>query len=79
MPNHYVVHLKVLQYFKPTVCQLKISKQINLNMICVLERLEGTPAAHYALAFESEASQTKVIILIQTSFNIIKHSVIKFS
>ena len=79
MSNHYVVHLKVLQYFKPTVCQLKISKQISLNMICVLERLGGSPPARYALALQSEASQSKVIILIQISFNTIKHSVIKFA
>ena len=48
-------------------------------MICVLERLGGSPPACYALALESEASQSKVIILIQTSFNKIKHSVIKFA
>ena len=47
-------------------------------MICVIERLGGSPPACYALAFESEASQSKVIILIQISFNTIKHSVIQF-
>ena len=78
MSNHYVLHLKVL-YFKSTVCQLKISKQKSLNMICVLEGLGGSPPASYALALESEASQSKVIIFIQISFNTIKHSVIKFA
>ena len=45
-------------------------------MICVLERLGGSPPPLYALALKSEASQSKVVILIQTLFNTIKHFVI---
>ena len=45
-------------------------------MICELEWLGGSPPPLYALALKSEASQSKVVILIQTLFNTIKHFVI---
>lgn len=72
-----VVHLKILSILSQHM-SIKISKQISLNMICVIERLEAPLQLVMLLPLNLRLLKVKWLYSIQTSLNTIKRSVISF-